>query len=130
MSIPLKKSKILSLRDIEQTYDNYSRVKSNNVNITIKPGEKQGASRILIVNKPKKKWHVKAGIDNSGSKHKGEILSYTNLTVENFLGLNETYMFSTKSSVDDPEIRYSNSKSFHFSLPFEYCDSDRKPIHF
>ena len=120
--IPLKINKVLSLRDIEQTYDHYSRVSSNDVNIIIQPGEKQGASRILIVNTPKKKWKVKAGIDNSGSKHKGEILSYTNLTGENFLGLNETYMFNVKRSVDDPTIRYSNSKSILFSLPFEYYD--------
>ena len=120
--IPLQTNKLLSLRDIEQTYDHYSRVSSNDVNITIQPGKEQGASRILIVNNPKKKWKVKAGIDNSGSKHKGEILSYTNLTVENFLGLNEAYIFNIKRSVDDPAIRYSNSKSFLFSLPFEYCD--------
>ena len=84
--IPLKANKILSLRDIEQTYDHYSRISSNDVNISINPGTKPGASRILIANKPRRKWKVKAGIDNSGSKHKGEVLSYTNLSVENFLG--------------------------------------------
>lgn len=120
--IPLKANRILSLKDIEQTYDHYSRISSNDINIMIKPGKKQGASRILIVNKPKKKWKVRTGIDNSGSKHKGEMLSYTNLSVENFLGHNESYLFSLKSSLDDPDIRYTSSKSFYFSVPFEYYD--------
>lgn len=120
--IPLKANKILSLRDIEQTYDHYSRISSNDINITIKPGKKTGASRIFIINKPRRRWKVKTGLDNSGSKHKGEILSYTNLSVENFLGYNELYLFSVKSSLDDPDVRYTNSKSFYFSVPFEYCD--------
>lgn len=120
--IPLKANKILSLHDIEQTYDHYSRISSNDTNIMIKPGEKHGSSRVLIVNKPRRKWKVKTGVDNSGSKHKGEVLSYTNFSVENFLGHNEIYLFSVKSSLDDPDIRYTNSKSFYFSVPFEYCD--------
>lgn len=120
--IPLKANKILSLRDIEQTYDHYSKSSSNDVNIVIKPGEKQGASKILIVNKPKRKWKVKTGIDNSGSKQQGEIMSYTNLSVDNFLGHNETYLFNVKSSVDDPDKKYTRSKGFYFSMPFEYCD--------
>ena len=120
--IPLKANKLLSLRDIEQTYDHYSKSSSNDVNIVIKPGEKQGASKILIVNKPKRKWKLKTGIDNSGSKQQGEILSYTNLSVDNFLGHNETYLFNVKSSVDEPDKKYTRSKSFYFSMPFEYCD--------
>lgn len=94
--IPLKANKLLSLRDIEQTYDHYSKSSSNDVNIVIKPGEKQGGSKVLIVNKPKKKWRLKTGIDNSGSKQQGEIMSYTNLSVDNFLGHNETYLFNIK----------------------------------
>lgn len=120
--IPLKTNRILSLRDIEQTYDHYSKNSSNDVNIVIKPGEKQGGSKVLIVNKPKKKWRVKTGIDNSGSKQQGEIMAYTNLSVDNFLGHNETYLFNIKSSVDDPDKKYTRSKSFYFSIPFEYCD--------
>ncbi|CAM9303350.1 unnamed protein product, partial [Choristocarpus tenellus] len=43
--IPLKPNKALSLCDIEQTYDHYSRVSSNDVKITIQPGEKLGAEK-------------------------------------------------------------------------------------
>jgi len=120
--IPLKANKTLSLRDIEQTYDHYSKVSSNDVNILIKPGKKPGGSLIFIENKPKKKWRVKTGIDNSGSKHKGELLSYTNLTIEDLLGHNETYIFNVKQSLDDKDIKYTNSKTLSFSFPFEYSD--------
>jgi hemolysin activation/secretion protein len=120
--LPIRTNKILSLRDIEQSYDQYSRASSNDIKIELKPGDQPGATKMLISNNPKRKWHVKTGVDNSGSKQKGELLSFTNFTVNNFLNLNELYMFNFRSSLEDPAERYTNSKSFYLSVPFDYND--------
>lgn len=120
--IPLSKGKLLSLRDVEQTYDHYSRVSSNNVTIQIKPGSEKGASRINIRNEQKKRWKVNAGIDNSGSKHKGENIAFSNLTIGNLFGLNESFLVGDRRSIADHDEKYAISKNFYVSVPFGYTD--------
>lgn len=118
--IPLSKGKLLSLRDIEQTYDHYNRVSSNNIIIQIMPGNEKGASHISIHNKQKKKWKVNSGIDNSGSKNKGENIAFSNLTIGNLLGLNELFLVGDRRSLADNDEKYAISKNFFVSVPFGY----------
>jgi len=43
-NLPLRRRKILNLRDIEQSTDHYNKLKSNNTNISLKPGTKPGGT--------------------------------------------------------------------------------------
>ncbi len=121
--LPLKKQKILSLRDIEQAYDHYGRLKSNNVNIDIKPGSKKNTSKIIIDNKKEKIWHIRSGIDNSGSKQKGKTIASNSFAIDNVFGFNESYNISLKKSLADPGERGSDTKSASFSIPFDYNEA-------
>lgn len=118
--LPIRKGQILNLRDIEQGVDNLTRLKSNNINIYLKPGETQGGSIVVIENKPSKKWHINTGADNSGSKNRGRNQSFTNLGVEDLLGLSEHYSLGYRTSLGNAQNNFMRSYSTSFSLPFGY----------
>lgn len=134
--LAVKKGQILSLRDIEQTYDQYNNGHSKDVKISLKPGIKSGATRVVIDKEPGKKWHLVSGIDNSGTKHTDNLQTFSNLTFGNVFGLNESFALNWRSSLADPVDTYSNSKGVRVSVPVGYNDisysynlsKDRNPI--
>lgn len=121
-NLPLRRRNTLNLRDIEQSTDNYNKLKSNNTNIALKPGNKPGGTILVIDNKASKKWRVVSGVDNAGSKQKGELQSYNNFTLENITGGNELYNFGYRTSLDDPSIRHTAAYTAMFLMPFGYND--------
>lgn len=134
--LAIKKGQILSLRDMEQTVDQYNRGHAKDIKISLKPGTEPGATRVVIEDEPDKKWHLTSGIDNSGTKNKDNFQTFNNLTFGNVFGLNEFFGLNWRSSLADPADTYSNSKGIRVSLPVGYNDisysynlaRDRNPI--
>lgn len=115
--------KPLNLRDIEQGMDQLNRLPSGNAQLRIEPGEKAGASRIVVTDQPGKIWRFKVGLDNSGQKSTGEIKSSVSVDKDNLLGLGD--MISLNLSVDakallDMSRPGSRNVSGYYTVPFGY----------
>lgn len=115
--------KPLNLRDIEQGMDQLNRLPSGNAQLRIEPGEKVGASRIVVTDQPGKMWRFRVGLDNSGQKSTGEIKAFASVDKDNPLGLSD--MLSLNLSGDakallDMSRLGSRSFSAYYTVPFGY----------
>lgn len=116
---PFIRNKVLNLRDIEQGIDQFSRLRSNNAHVYIKPGNKADHSIIVVENKPSKRWRVVLGSNNYGSASKGILQLFGNFNIDNIFGLNEYYSFGY---VTNDKAKHKNFDSYQFqtSIPFGY----------
>jgi hemolysin activation/secretion protein len=115
--------KPLNLHDIEQGMDQLNRLPSGNAQLRIEPGEKVGASRIVVTDQPGKVWRFRVGLDNSGQESTGETKSSASVDTDNLLGLND--MLSLNLSADakavlDGSRPGSRNVSGYYTVPFGY----------
>lgn len=127
-TLPLTE-KILNLRDLEQTIDHFANAPSNNLQLSLLPGEKKGGSIVKLINTPTRKWSVTSSVDNAGTKSKGEIQQTHNFTIDNLLGLNEVYSFGVRYTLNDKQDKYSRSYTTAFSIPFGYNQLHLTHVH-
>jgi len=119
--LPISEDKILNLRDIEQSSDQFSSLISGHKSkIFLKPGKKENTSIIVIDDKELKVWKLSTGIDNYGSKNKGMEQSITSIGVENLLKSNDRYFLSHRQSLGDIRRRYTRIYSGGISVPYSY----------
>lgn len=123
--LPSKQDKILNLRDLEQSVDQFSTLtEGNKSKITIKPGKGKNSSIIHIDDIKDKVWQIKSGIDNYGSKNKGIEQYMTSIAVENLLKSNDQYNISHRQSFGDLTRRFSRTYSGGISIPYSYSNLD------
>ncbi len=120
LNLPFAKGDKLSLRDIEQAHDQYNKLSTNDVKITLEPGRDAGGTKIVIKNKPSKRYSFSTGVDNSSSKSKGRLQNYNNIKLESIMGLNEVILFGYRSSLEDRRDRYTENYNGAISVPFGY----------
>ncbi|MEY3197475.1 MAG: hypothetical protein RLZZ59_846 [Pseudomonadota bacterium] len=112
---------ILNLRDLEQGLDNMSNLRSNKgASMHFKPGTGFGDSIVVIENAADKKWFLNTGIDNYGSKLKGQHEWHSSYRLEDFIGMSESYSFAHKRSVGDDKKYSTRSYSAGFAVPYGY----------
>lgn len=112
---------LLNLRDLEQGIDQINRLSSNSAQLDIQPGEKTGASRVVVRNAPRSPYHLSLSGDNQGSEATGKRQAGLTAGVDNFLGFNENISATHRESVPhDPDHRFSDSDNINFSIPFGY----------
>lgn len=115
--------KPLNLRDIEQGMDQLNRLPSGNAQLRIEPGEKVGASRIVVTDQPGKMWRFRVGLDNSGQKSTGEIKAFASVDKDNLLGLSDMLSLNlsgdAKSLLDMSRLG-SRSISAYYTVPFGF----------
>jgi hemolysin activation/secretion protein len=114
------KGKVLNLRDLEQSFDNFNGLRSNDANLELKPGINKGGSIVVIKNKPKKRWRVFTGFDNSGGKSKTKHQGFIGAEIDNLLGLHDTINLNHKSSVPYNGRQQSKAASIIISIPSGY----------
>lgn len=115
--------KPLNLRDIEQGMDQLNRLPSGSAQLRIEPGEKAGASRIVVTDQPGKIWRFKVGLDNSGQKSTGETRASVSLDKDNVLGLNDMLFVNLGADAKallEGSRPGSRSVSGYYTVPFGY----------
>lgn len=118
---PGVEGQVLNLRDLEQGIDQINRLASNNARLDIQPGEKPGASQVVVHNKPKFPLHLNASFDDQGSESTGKKQLGLTAGVDNLLGFNEMFSVGRRqSSPNDYERKYSTSDNLNFSIPYGY----------
>lgn len=120
-AFPGVEGEVLNLRDIEQGLDQINRLRANDASMEITPGSTPGASTVTIRNRRQARWFAAAGVDNSGSKSSGEHQAYSQLEMDDAVGLNDLWSLDARRSLDDESgIRKSESLSGFVSVPFGY----------
>lgn len=119
-NLPIKKGKVLNLKDLEQAIDTLNNHSSSKSNISLKPGTNIGSTIVVIDSSTPKKWHVNTGVDNAGTKNKGRNQVFTNLGFDNLFGLHENYNLGYRVSASDHERNFMRSYNVGFSIPYGY----------
>ena len=118
---PGREGDLLNLRDLEQGIDQINRLPSNNAKLDIQPGDKTGASVVVINNKPATPFRASVNTDNQGSVSTGATQTALTLMADNMFRLNESLSVTHRQSVPgQPARRFSASDSINLSIPFGY----------
>jgi hemolysin activation/secretion protein len=70
--IPVRKGKILNIRDIEQGLENLRRIPTVQTDFKLVPGENEGESRVEVMRKQGRPVRVMLSADDSGSRYTGK----------------------------------------------------------
>ena len=104
----------LRLPDLEQGVDQINRLRRNQAQIQILPGEAPGDSIVAITNHYGGPFYVDAGLDNYGSSSTGTLRYRASLEADNAIGFQESLALSYVGSEN------SNALVFSAAVPFGY----------
>ncbi len=120
-AFPGMEGNLLNLRDLEQGIDQINRLASNNAQLDIRPGEKPGASQVVVYNQPRSRFHFNITADNQGSESTGDEQTGLTVTADNLLGFNDLLSVTHRESTPSQSGRkLSKSDNLYFSIPFGY----------
>lgn len=110
----------VNLRDIEQAIEHLNNLRSNNAKIELMHGGKDGESKLIIRNTPKKRFYVSTGIDSSGDKSKSLYQGFSTFAVDNILSLNDSLILSERHNVENFENNLMQNYNIIWSIPYDY----------
>lgn len=127
--LPINKQNTLNLRDLEQSVDQFGRLKSDKTKIEVIPGKEPGSSVVYVDDEITKAFDLNTSIDNYGSKNKGSLQGTTAITAKNLFKSNDQFSISHRQSLNDPKIKYSRVYSGGISIPYNYHNLDFNVSH-
>ncbi len=117
-AFPLKESKTLNLRDIEQGIEQINKLSSNNAVMEVRPADDYGFSDIYIINNPQGKTQLGLNYDNSGQDSTGRYKGRLSLAQDDILAFNENLYASYTTSLGvNRDKKYSDLLSAAFFVP-------------
>jgi hemolysin activation/secretion protein len=114
LAMPMRQGDILRLPDIEQAVDQINRLRRNNAQVQIRPGQKPGGSIVEFVNAPKDAARYTLSADNQGTGTTGRLRMQAGWESGNLTGLMESLSAGLTSSRD------TNAVYGTFSMPWGY----------
>ena len=105
---------VLRLPDLEQGVDQINRLRRNQAEIQILPGQSPGDSVIAIANRPGDRFFYDAGLDNYGSSQTGRQRYRFGAEADNLIGLQESFGLNYVGTKD------SNALVFSTAVPVGY----------
>ena len=105
---------VLRLPDLEQGVDQINRLRRNQAEIQILPGEAPGDSVVAITNHYGDRFYYDAGIDNYGSPQTGTLRYRAGVEADNLVGLQESLSLNYVGSEN------SNALVFSSAVPIGY----------
>lgn len=122
-SFPVRSGKILNMKDLDQGIENLNSIAANDAKLDILAGKDLGGSIIEISNKKSKKISGSINYNNLGQKSTGEERMKFAVTIEDFLGINDSFTSSYQRKLGR-ERKYKDSEnfSFYYRVPFRYWD--------
>lgn len=105
---------VLRLPDLEQGVDQINRLRRNQAEIQIMPGETPGDSVVAITNHYGDRVFYDLGIDNYGSSQTGTLRYRAGVQANNLIGLQESLSFNFVGTQD------SNALVFSAAAPYGY----------
>lgn len=114
MALPMAAGDLLQLRDIEQAVDQFNRLRRNQAQVRIRPGEQAGGSIVEIANRQGKAAQTTLTADNLGAADTGKLRLQLGIETGDVLGLMESFAFGLNSSME------TNAVYASLALPFGY----------
>ncbi|ABE35786.1 hemolysin secretion/activation ShlB/FhaC/HecB family protein [Paraburkholderia xenovorans LB400] len=105
---------VLRLPDLEQGVDQINRLRRNQAEIQILPGEAPGDSVVAITNHYGDRFYYDAGVDNYGSPQTGTLRYRAGVEADNLIGLQESLSLNYVGSEN------SNALVFSTAVPIGY----------
>ncbi len=100
LALPFRRGDVLKLQDIEQAVDQFNRVRGNNVQVQIQPGNAVGGSVVRFQNTPGAHRQFMLSLDNQGGAATGRWRTQATVEQGNALGLMETLSLGLTTSRD------------------------------
>ena len=113
---------VLRLPDLEQGVDQINRLRRNQAQIQILPGQASGESIVAIENAYGKRFAYNFGIDNYGSSATGTLRYRAGAEADNVLGFQESFGLSYIGTTDSNALVFSAAVPFGFHT-FSYTTS-------
>ncbi|WP_197368163.1 ShlB/FhaC/HecB family hemolysin secretion/activation protein, partial [Ralstonia solanacearum] len=104
----------LKLSDLEQGVDQINRLRRNQAEVQILPGQAPGGSVIALANQPGDRFRFSAGTDNYGSRATGTTRLRAGIDADNALGFQEAVSLSYIGTRD------TNAAIVSAAVPFGY----------
>jgi hemolysin activation/secretion protein len=114
LALPIEAGEILRLADLEQGIDQLNRLKRNQAELQILPGEQAGGSIISIKNQPGDRIYYSFGVDNYGDQATGETRYRSGVETNDLFGLQENLSLNYVGSLD------TNAVVFGANVPWGY----------
>ena len=99
-AFPIAVGDTLNLRDLEQGVDQINRLRRNQAELQILPGETPGGSVVALNNRFGDRYRINAGFDNHGSKATGTTRTRLGLEFDNPIGFQESLSLNYVGSLD------------------------------
>ncbi|MCT7313273.1 ShlB/FhaC/HecB family hemolysin secretion/activation protein [Ralstonia sp. CHL-2022] len=104
----------LKLTDLEQGVDQINRLRRNQAEVQILPGQSPGGSVVALTNQPGDRFRFNAGMDNYGSRATGVTRLRAGIDADNALGFQEALSLSYIGTRD------TNAAIASAAVPFGY----------
>lgn len=114
LSLPFAAGDTLQLRDLEQGIDQLNRLRANQADVKILPGETPGGSIVDITNRQSRLWQGSLAADNQGSSTTGSTRYRANIAAGDLLGLMESINLGYTGSLE------TNAVNGSIAIPFGY----------
>ncbi|CAB3680221.1 ShlB/FhaC/HecB family hemolysin secretion/activation protein [Trinickia soli] len=113
---------VLRLPDLEQGVDQINRLRRNQAQIQILPGQAAGDSIVAITNPYGSRFNYNVGVDNYGDASTGKLRYRGGGEADNLLGFQESLGFSYIGTTDTNAVVFSGAVPFGFQT-FSYTTS-------
>lgn len=119
--MPVRKAKILNIRNVEQGLENLRRIPTVVTDIKLVPGDKEGESKMEVVRKQGRPVRVTLSADDSGSRFTGKNQGTATLHLDNMLGLSDMFYASVSTNLEHRHKPFgSNNYSLYYSVPWTF----------
>lgn len=120
-AFPLRPGDLLQLRDLEQGLEQMKRIPSQEVDISIVPGDTPGESDLVIHVKRQKPWRLGVTLDDAGSRSTGKLQASASLSIDNPLGVNDLFSVSLNNDAErDHASGGTRGYGFQYAVPWGY----------
>jgi hemolysin activation/secretion protein len=113
---------VLRLPDLEQGVDQINRLRRNQAEIQIMPGETPGDSVVAITNHYGDRVYYDLGMDNYGSSQTGTLRYRAGVEADNLIGLQESLAFNYVGTQDSNAVVFSAAAPYGYQT-FSYTTS-------
>ncbi len=122
-SFPNSVGDVVNITDLDQGIDNLNSISSNNAKFDLIAGEEIGGTIIEVDNQKRKRISGNFNYNNLGQRATGTERAKISLTVDDFLGFNDslTAGYQRKLGVERGE-KYNENLFFSYRLPFKYWE--------
>ena len=119
--IPLRKTRILNIRAIEQGLENIRRIPTVESDFKLIPGEKMGESKVEVSRTQRFPVRVMLSADDSGSRYTGKNQGTATLFLDNMLGLSDMFSASIGRNIEHRHKSFgTDNYSIYYSVPWTY----------